>query len=125
MAKPPDPYHEFVRELLAPLGPVGIKRMFGGAGVYAHEVMFALIAQDQLYLKVDDGLKAALEAEGSEPFSYEKKTGEVAVMAYYALPDTAADDPEAASAWARRALDVALKAKAGKPKKRRVKAAKD
>jgi DNA transformation protein len=118
MAKPPDPYHEYVRELLAPLGPVTIKRMFGGAGVMVHDVMFALIARDQLYLKVDDALKAALEEEGSEPFRYEKKTGEVAVMAYYAMPDAAADDPEEASAWARRALDVALKARAGKGRRR-------
>ena len=117
MAKPPDPFYDFVGELLAPLGSVAIKRMFGGAGVYAHEVMFGLIAQDQLYLKVDDALKAALEAEDLAPFTYEKKTGEVAVMAYYALPDVAADDPEEASGWARRALDVALKAKAGKRKR--------
>ncbi|MCI4645982.1 MAG: TfoX/Sxy family protein [Hyphomonadaceae bacterium] len=119
MAKSPDPFHEFVRELFAPLGPVTIKRMFGGAGVYAHEVMFGLIAQDQLYLKVDDALKVALEEEGSEPFRYEKKTGEVAVMAYYALPDAATGDPEAASAWGRRALNVALKAKTRNKRKPR------
>lgn len=119
MARPPDPYFGYVEELLGPLGPVSIKRMFGGAGVYAGEVMFALIADDQLYLKVDDALKNALAKEGSAPFTYQKKDGEQAVMSYYALPESAVDDPAEASSWARRALDVALKAKRPKAKKRR------
>ena len=119
MAKPPDPFHEFVAELFEPLAAVRIKRMFGGAGVYAHEVMFALLADEAIYLKVDDTLKAALEAEGSEPFRFEMKDGTVAEMKYFRLPDVAMDDPEEASDWARRALDVALKAKKSKAPKRK------
>ena len=121
MPRPPNPFHEFVAELFEPLGSVRIKRMFGGAGVYAHEVMFALLADDVIYLKVDNDLKAALENEGSEPFCFEMKDGKVAEMKYYRLPDTAMDDPEDASDWARRALDVALKAKSKKSSKRKKK----
>jgi len=116
VAAPRDPYFDLVEELFAPLGAVSIRRMFGGAGVYLHGVMFALIASGETYLKVDAALKADLEAEGSGPFVFEKKTGETAVMAYYRLPDTAADDPVEASHWGRRALEVALKAKAGQSK---------
>lgn len=115
MAKARDPYFDFVEELLADLGPIRIKRMFGGAGVYAADVMFALIADDELYLKADETLAAALEAEGSEQFTYEMKDGRASKMKYWRLPSAAADDPDAASDWARRALDVALKAKAAKP----------
>ena len=118
MAKPPDPFHDFVVELFEPLGPVRIKRMFGGAGIYAHDVMFALIADEQIYLKVDAVLKADLEAEGCGPFRFEKKDGTVAQMNYFQLPDGAMDDPDQASNWGRRALDVALKAKASKTRKR-------
>ena len=64
MAKPPDPYHEFVRELFEPLGVIEIKRMFGGAGVYSAGVMFALIADEELYLKVDGALKAGMSCVG-------------------------------------------------------------
>ncbi len=117
MAAPRDPFHEHVGELFAPLGVVTIRRMFGGAGVYLHGVMFALIADGETYLKVDAALRADLEAEGSGPFTYEKKNGETAVMAYYRLPDMAADDPVEASGWGRRALDVALKAQAAKATK--------
>lgn len=121
MARPPDPFHEFVAELFQPLGHIQIKRMFGGAGVYTHDVMFALLANDLIYLKVDDDLKASLEDEGSEPFRFEMKEGKIAEMKYFQLPDAAMDDPEEASEWGRRALDVALKAKAAKAPKRKKK----
>jgi len=121
MAKPADPFHEFVAELFEPLGPVSIRRMFGGAGVYAHDVMFALLADDSIYLKVDDALKDELVAEGSEPFRFEKKDGSIAEMKYFRLPDTAADDSEEACYWGRKALDVDLKAKSTKRPKRRTK----
>ena len=58
MAKPPDPFHEFVIELFAPMGPVSVKRMFGGAGVFRDGLMFALIADDTLFLKTDAALRA-------------------------------------------------------------------
>ena len=45
MAEPPDPFHEFVAELFAPMGPVSIRRMFGGAGIYADGVMFAAMME--------------------------------------------------------------------------------
>ena len=50
---------EHVKETLAGLGPVSVRRMFGGAGVFADGVMFALIADDALYLKADDISKQA------------------------------------------------------------------
>ena len=118
MPKPPDPFHEFVAELFQPLGPVTIKRMFGGAGVYAHDVMFALLADEQIYLKVDEALQSELEDEGSGPFRFEMKDGKVAEMKYFRLPDIAMDDDEEASNWGRKALDVALKAKSKKKPKR-------
>ncbi len=93
--------------------------MFGGAGVFAGDVMFALVADGEVYLKTDDALRRALEAEGSAPFRWTRPSdGKVIDMSYLRLPDAAADDPEAASAWGRRALDVALKAKAGRPPRR-------
>ncbi|MEO0713923.1 MAG: TfoX/Sxy family protein [Pseudomonadota bacterium] len=120
MAQPRDPFFDFVEELFAPLGPVRIKRMFGGAGVFADDVMFALIADDILHLKTDAALRADLEAEGAEPFVWTRPTdGKVFDMGYLSLPSNAADDPEAVSEWGRRALDVALKSKAGKAKKKR------
>lgn len=111
MARAPDPYFDFVEELLSPLGPMTIKRMFGGAGVYSGGVMFALIADDELYLKADRGLADDLVKAGSEPFTFQKKDGQSATMSYYRMPSDGLENSEDACAWARRALDVALKAK--------------
>jgi DNA transformation protein and related proteins len=108
-------YAAHVRELLSSLGEVRIKKMFGGAGVYAHDLMFGLIAGETLYLKVDDVTQEEFAAAGSEPFVFEMKGGASIAMRYWRLPDEAADDPQAAERWARLALDAALRAR--KPKK--------
>ena len=102
-------------ELFAPLGPVTVRRMFGGAGVFADKVMFALLADGEVYLKCDEALRAALCEEGAEPFLWTRPSdGKVFDMAYLKLPGDAAEDPELASQWGRRALDVALKAKSAR-----------
>ena len=97
-------------DLLAGLGPVTSRRMFGGAGLYLDGVMFALIADEVLHLKADADLAAALAAEGSGPFVYVGK-GKPVTMSYWRLPEAALDDPETACAWAARALEAARAAR--------------
>lgn len=125
MAKAPDPFHEFVAELLAGAGPVSIRRMFGGAGVYQEGVMFALLADDQIYLKVDEALRADLYAEGGAPFIYLRAADAKPVdLGYVSLPSAAMDDPDEAAIWALRAIGIARAAKAkSAPKKRKPKQA--
>ncbi len=100
-------YLEAIREALAGLGPTTVKRMFGGAGIWADGVMFALIIDDVLHLKADERTRGAFEAKGLGPFSYAKKTGQVAVMSYWRAPERLIDDPDEMVAWARTALRVA------------------
>ena len=109
---------EATAELFAGLGEVSIRRMFGAAGVYAQGVMFALVDDDVVYLKVDEALRADLVREGSVPWVYAARGGEPVQTGYVSLPEAALDDPEAACAWAKRALEVALAKQAAKPKKR-------
>jgi len=104
-------FMDFACELFSDLGPTRARRMFGGAGVYAHDVMFALIADDVIYIKADGALAADLEAQDCEAFVFTPKTGEPAEMGYRRLPEAALDDPEEASAWGRRALHLALSKK--------------
>lgn len=119
------PLFDLVRDLFSGLGPVLIKRMFGGAGVYAEGRMFALLAEDTIYLKVDPALKADLAAAGSNPFIWRPdsgpKAGQAVEMGYWSLPDSALDDPDEACAWARRAVAVAQAAAHAKPKTSRKK----
>ena len=112
-------FHDFVQDLFGPLGPVRIRRMFGGAGIYAGEVMFGLIDDETIYLKTDAGLQAELAAEGSVAWVYSRAPGKWEETSYWRLPEAALDDPDQASAWARKALAVAeAKAAQKKPRKR-------
>ena len=115
-------FHEYVKELFAGVGPVQIKRMFGGAGGYVDGVMFLLLGNDTIHIKTDDALKAELREEGSGPFVFTPKNGpragESIDLGYWRLPDSALDDPDEAAVWGRKALAIAqVKAKA-KPKKK-------
>ncbi|KCZ88166.1 TfoX/Sxy family protein [Hyphomonas jannaschiana] len=117
MAKPPDPFHEFVMELFAPMGPVSVRRMFGGAGVFKDGLMFALLADDVIYLKTDAAFRAELEAEGCQPFIWTRPSdGKQTDMGYVSLPPDAMDEADLASEWGRKAFGVALAAKAKKRK---------
>lgn len=116
-------YADFVAELFEGLGPLRIKRMFGGLGVWADEVMFALVDQDVIYIKVDDALREDLRAEGSIAWTYSRRDGWIQETSYWRLPETALDDPEEAVAWARRALAAARANAAAKPKRAKRKTA--
>ncbi|GAM99288.1 regulator of competence-specific genes [alpha proteobacterium U9-1i] len=113
-------FYAFVSELFAGVGAVTVRRMFGGAGGYAEGVMFLLIAEDAIYLKADEALKAELREEGSGPFVWipesGPRAGEKVEMGYWRLPEAAFDDPELAAAWGRKALAVARAAAKAKPK---------
>lgn len=100
---------DFVLELLRPWRPVTARRMFGGHGVYHAGVMFALLADGQLYLKVDDESRAVFEAARLSPFEYEAKGRRVA-LSYYRAPDAMLDEPELAHEWAERGWQAALRA---------------
>ena len=112
----------FLDEQLAGLGPVSIRRMFGGAGVFADGIMFALVSDDTLYFKVDETTRADFEAEGMGAFTYATKDGRNTLMSYWRAPERLFDEPDEMLAWARKALTIARSAdarKAGKASKRR------
>lgn len=117
MTKMDNPFHTYVEDLFANLGRIRIRKMFGGAGVYSGEDMFALINEDRVYVKSDDTLKADLESEGGESFEWTNpSTGKTIKMSYVSLPVDALDDRVSASDWARKALDVAIQARRAKVK---------
>lgn len=109
-------------ELLAPLGTVRVKRMFGGHGYYVDEIFIAILVAERLYLKVDDITRANFEAAGSVPFEYRNAHGQKAVMSYFSAPDDAMDAPAGMEPWARLAMASALRARASKPAAKKPKA---
>ena len=106
-------YRDYVLDLLAPLGQVEARGMFGGVGIFYRGSMFALIASDELYFKADDVNRPDFEAAGAEPFSYETKSGRRGVMAYWGVPDEVLENEDECLVWARKSVDAALRAAAG------------
>jgi DNA transformation protein and related proteins len=106
---------DFIRDLFAPFGPVTVRRMFSGAGIFRDGLMFGLIVRDVIYLKADDGTHADFEREGCAPFSYTRgrKSGRPSehALPYWRLPERLYDDPDELAAWARRAFAVAQRKK--------------
>jgi DNA transformation protein len=110
---------EHIIELFAGFGPVSVRRLFGGFGIYADGTMFALASRGAIYLKADDGTAAAFEREGRGPFTYAARRGKRTVMSYWQLPDRLYDDPDELADWARTALAVARRAKEPKARRKR------
>ncbi len=105
-------------ELFEPLGGVRQKKMFGGVGIFKDDLMFALVADDLLYLKVDDTNQAAFEAEGCGPFVYNAR-GRSTTMGYWQVPERLYDEPDAFRGWAETAFAVAVRNRKPAKAKRR------
>src|SRR6195256_2116054 len=87
-------FAEFLREQLAPLGRITMRRMFGKTGVFCGGLMFGMVTENALYLRVDEHNQAAFkEAAAFPPLSYEKK-GSTIDLAFWLAPERLLDDPE-------------------------------
>jgi DNA transformation protein and related proteins len=112
---------DFIHELFAQFGPITVRRMFSGAGIFCDGLMFGLVIRDVIYLKADDTTRADFEHEGSGPFTYTRgrKTGQPSqhALPYWRLPERLYDDPEELAVWAKRAFAIAERKKFA-PRKR-------
>lgn len=107
--RPQPPFVTHVLELMAPLGPVMAKSMFGGWGLSLDGLTFGLIAWEELYLKVDDHNRAAYVERGLPAFApYEDQPDRV--MSYYRPPEEVLEDSDSLLPWARDAYAAALRA---------------
>src|SRR5882672_10665185 len=102
-----DGFAEFLRERLAPLGRVAMRRMFGKTGVFCDGLMFGMVTDDTLYFRVDDHNRAAFkEAESLPPLNYEKQ-GRTIDLSFWRAPERLLDEPDELVTWARAALAAA------------------
>ena len=102
-----DSFAEFLREQLAPLGRITLRRMFGKTGVFCDELMLGMVRDNKLYFRVDDDNRAAFrEAEAFPPLNYEKK-GAAIDLSFWRAPERLFDEPDELVAWARAALAAA------------------
>jgi DNA transformation protein len=116
-----DDFVEFLREQLAPLGPITMRRMFGKTGVFCGGLMLGMVRDNTLYFRVDEDNRAAFkEAQSSPPLNYEKKGGTID-LSFWRAPERLFDEPDELITWARAALAAARRvaAKGGRTAPRR------
>jgi DNA transformation protein and related proteins len=102
-----DGFAEFLREQLAPLGRLTMRRMFGKTGVFCNGLMLAMVTDNTLYFRVDDGNREAFaEAEAFPPLNYEKQ-GRTIDLSFWRAPERLFDEPDELVTWARAALAAA------------------
>ncbi len=106
-----DDYITYVLDQLNGLGNLRVKRMFGGAGIYCDDLFFAILADDELYFKVNDRNRIDFERRSLKPFTYKMKNGRSATMSYYPVPSDVLENTEQLNTWAHKALDAAQRGK--------------
>ena len=103
-----DSFVAFVLEQLDPLGPIVSKRMFGGVGLYAGDLFFALVSRDVLYLKGDEDTRARREAAGARPFQpFPDRSRGKGKTQYYSVPAGILEDGDMLIVWAKEAVSIA------------------
>jgi DNA transformation protein len=113
---------EALKALFEPFGSVTVKRMFGGSGIYAEGLCFAIEADGEVFVKTDALSRADFSAADSAPFTYVAK-GKSRPTSYWSLPAIAHDEADELRRWARMGLDAARRAAAARaePKGKRPK----
>ena len=102
-----DSFAEFLREQLAPVGHIAMRRMFGKTGVFCDGLMLGMVTDNTLYFRVDDHNRDAFqEAASFRPLNY-RKQGETIDLAFWRAPERLFDEPDELVAWARIALEAA------------------
>ena len=102
--------NEAIADLFAGLGPVEIKRMFGGKGVYHKGVIVAIELDGEIMLKADAKSAPDFEAAGCRQWTYVgSRHGKEVAMPYWSVPDGALDDADVMMPWAKKAYAAGLR----------------
>jgi DNA transformation protein len=111
---------EAIRDVFQAVGrPLHIRRMFGGQGIYQGDVMFALMARGEIYLKADGETVELFKELGSKPFAFDTRDGTTTITSYWLMPASGFDEPDEAARFAEMALAAALRARNAKGSKKR------
>lgn len=98
-------------DLMAPIGTIKARSMFGGYGLFYQNMMFAIVTENTLYLKADDVNRPQFVELGLPAFTYARQ-GRTFVISYHRVPPTALEDSQELCRWAESARAAALRAAA-------------
>lgn len=101
-------FTSYLRDLFSELGPVLLRKMFGGQGLYHDGLIIGLVIGEELFLKTDAVTVAAFEQAGGHPFVYQGK-GKPVTMSYWLPPAEAMESSQAMRPWAKLAYEAAVR----------------
>jgi len=107
-------FTDYLTDVFATFGAISARKMFGGHGIYFKDCMFGLVADDMLYLKVDEQNLKFFEEFDLPAFEFTKSDGRPMKMSFYLAPESIYEDQDDATAWAEHAWAAASRAKAKK-----------
>lgn len=110
-----DEFAQHLTDAFRLFGPISLRRMFSGYGVYHDGIMFGLVSHETLYLKADAENSVDFRSQGLSQFEYVQQ-GKIVGLSYYQAPEIVLEDANEAARWARRSLEAALRAGASKTK---------
>ncbi|SDW07712.1 DNA transformation protein [Lutibacter oricola] len=98
---------QFVLDQLSGWGTVNIKKMFGGVALYQEELAFAMLMNDEVYLKVDDFTEKKFIKAGSVQLKLFKNNA--VVVSFYSLPSEVLEDADLFKDWSKEAFEIQKK----------------
>lgn len=108
MAVSPD-FLDYVLDQLSSWEGVSVKRMFGGAALYREGLAFGMVAQNTVYLEVDDTNNNKYIQEGSSPLKPFKS--QATVLSFYNVPPEIFENSDKFIEWAKESLSIQKKKK--------------
>jgi DNA transformation protein len=104
-------FADYSADLLQSIGPVYVKRMFSGYGLFLEGLMIAIVVDNSLYLKADEDSRNDFADEGLEPFIYRRK-GKPYALSFWQAPEEVFENQEAMNKWGNKAYGAALRSAA-------------
>lgn len=104
-----DDFAHYCAEILARVGAVRVRRMFGGHGLYVDGAFIAIVFSETLYLKVDEQTVREFQSGGCAPFQYAAR-GRAITLQFWSAPAEALDSAALMEPWGRLALAAAVRA---------------
>lgn len=99
-----------IQDMFERVGPVTIRRLFGGKGIYIDGAIVAIDLHGEVRFKADGETAPLFREAGAVQWTY-RRTGRdtTTAMPYWTVPDAAFDDPDEMARWARLAYEAGMR----------------
>jgi len=99
-------FHEYVIDLFRNFPGITSRGMFSGWALYQDGIVFAIIAEGELYFKSDKDIQKYFEQADSHPFVYTRKDTRPITLSYWSVPEEIMENEEELAIWVERSVEA-------------------